>query len=222
MAVTCVQLAGVLGSYVHEARGIQTPYSKFAKGKSLSNPIPSRVGMLLIYLPATMFNLYELIARGSTQFYSDNVFILNVAIFIHFLKRVVETLFVHRYSGDTEGTVAAFIGAYYTVVSWIIIHFHQNLGVKTSLYSMSTKLGIFFFVVGELGNFYHHKILSKLRHDSKFDSRTYFVPNGGLFDYVATPHYFFELIAWLGIAFISQQGSLTNSFTHAAELWSDH
>lgn len=68
-----------------------------------------------------------------------------------------------------------------------------------------------------MGNLYHHYILSTLRKDEpatsdgaakksdSFDIKAnYSVPSGGLFDYVTMPHYFFELIAWLGIAFVSQ------------------
>lgn len=32
----------------------------------------------------------------------------------------------------------------------------------------------------------------------------YKVPAGGLFGFVAAPHYLFELVAWLGVAFCTQ------------------
>ena len=84
------------------------------------------------------------------------------------------------------------------------------------------KYGLVAYFVGQLGNLYHHYILSTLRttdkngnvtvskadnagSDEKFDVKSnYAVPKGGLFDYVTMPHYFFELIAWLGIAIVSQ------------------
>lgn len=76
------------------------------------------------------------------------------------------------------------------------------------------KIGLAAFTVGELGNLFHHYLLSTLRKsdftkdkesDEKFDVKSnYLLPKGGLFDFVTMPHYFFELIAWLGIAFVSQ------------------
>lgn len=50
------------------------------------------------------------------------------------------------------------------------------------------------------GNFYHHKLLADLRKNSL----DYFIPKGGLFDYVVCPHYLFEILTWLGIALLSR------------------
>ena len=62
-------------------------------------------------------------------------------------------------------------------------------------------LGLVLFVVGISGNLYHHYLLSGLR---KKGEKGYMLPKGGLFDYVVCPHYLFEIIGFLGIAFISQ------------------
>ena len=59
--------------------------------------------------------------------------------------------------------------------------------------------------MGLLGNFYHHYILATLRGSDSRNNRKYVAPHGGLFNYVAAPHYFFELIGWLGIAVVAQQ-----------------
>jgi hypothetical protein len=59
------------------------------------------------------------------------------------------------------------------------------------------------------GNLYHHYLLANLRsgNDSKKTDgeKKYVAPKGGLFNYVAAPHYFFELLGWLGIAVVAQQ-----------------
>ena len=60
------------------------------------------------------------------------------------------------------------------------------------------------FALGSLGNFYHHYLLASLRSNKSVGKR-YLPPRGGLFEYVAAPHYFFELIAWAGIAIVSQE-----------------
>ncbi len=66
-------------------------------------------------------------------------------------------------------------------------------------------IGTTVFAVGIAGNFHHHYLLAQLRKDSKNSvaGKKYVAPKGGLFSYVATPHYFFELIGWLGIAMVS-------------------
>ncbi len=61
------------------------------------------------------------------------------------------------------------------------------------------------FAIGIAGNYYHHLLLARLRDHKLSGDSKYIAPKGGLFDYVATPHYLFELIGWLGIAVVSQQ-----------------
>ena len=60
--------------------------------------------------------------------------------------------------------------------------------------------GIVFFVVGEAGNSYHHKLLADLRKKEP----GYHLPHGGWFEYATCPHYFFELLAWLGLVLLSR------------------
>lgn len=61
--------------------------------------------------------------------------------------------------------------------------------------------GIAIFLVGIVGNFYHHCILSKLRKEGE---KEYKIPQGGLFDLVICPHYLFEILGFIGISCISQ------------------
>lgn len=52
---------------------------------------------------------------------------------------------------------------------------------------------------------------------SKDDTVSYAIPSGGLFGYVTMPHYFCELIAWLGLACVTQQ---LNAFLTLADMTS--
>ena len=61
--------------------------------------------------------------------------------------------------------------------------------------------GVLVFAVGAAGNFYHHLLLSRLRAGGK---KVYKIPRGGLFEFVACPHYLFEIVAFFGLAMISQ------------------
>jgi very-long-chain enoyl-CoA reductase len=55
--------------------------------------------------------------------------------------------------------------------------------------------GVAVFAIGEIGNFYYHYYMSNLRSSGKKGN---FLPKGGMFNYVVAPHYFFELLTWLG------------------------
>ena len=206
VAVTTLQVMGTLSSFGMESGNqSQTPYSKFAVEKKLNMPISSKLGMLLIYTPAMIYNGVQasyIPVSGIAELLSDRSKLLVACLLAHFLKRVAETLFLHKYSGKTDFAVASFIGLYYVYVSWVILHF-QYLFIPTSFSSNITLLGVSAFLIGEIGNFYHHYILSNLRNGGNLE---YQVPTGGLFGTVAMPHYFFELIAWLGIAMVAQQG----------------
>ena len=205
--ITAVQVLSIFGSYSAES-GLdsQTPYSKFAIGKTLTKPISSKLGMFIIYFPSMFWlgvNLSKLLSLSNNF---DRKLLLVVSLFGHFTKRVFETLFIHKYSGNTDAYVASGIGFYYLFVSWFILHFQKLVVISKDIYSPSIIIGTVLFLVGEIGNFYHHFLLSNLRKNAEAKTK-YINPTGGLFDYVATPHYFFELVAWLGIALIAQQGN---------------
>ena len=61
--------------------------------------------------------------------------------------------------------------------------------------------GVVVFLLGIIGNFYHHYLLSKLRGNGE---KEYKIPKGGLFELVICPHYLFEIIGFYGVSFISQ------------------
>lgn len=60
--------------------------------------------------------------------------------------------------------------------------------------------GVVLFLVGIMGNLYHHFLLSKLRVKG---DKGYKIPKGGLFKLVICPHYLFEIIDFVGVTFIS-------------------
>ena len=55
--------------------------------------------------------------------------------------------------------------------------------------------------LASVGNLYHHYLLATLR---KPGEKGYKVPRGGFFEYVAAPHYLFELMGWMGIVLMAQ------------------
>lgn len=198
-----------LVSFANLAPAPPTPYSKFSIGDKTPNQVSGRQGMLLIYTPALLGLSYQL---TSSSIVGERAMLVGGLLVAHFAKRVLETLLVHVYSGSVSGAVSGFIGIYYLLTSLMVTWVTQLVPDRT-LSPEAATAGIVLFVVGEIGNLVHHVLLAQLRGPTKSPPSAaaaagrmdkYKVPRGGLFEFVATPHYLFELIAWLGIAVTSQ------------------
>jgi len=225
------QIVSILTSYGNEANpATRVKYSKFAQDfvgrsspseekksddsdsdsdhgkpaapqKEEERKISSRNGMLLIYGPSLMVGILSL-AFGDAFWLLPSKSPAMVMLFVHFLKRVLEVLFLHVYSGTVSAGVSSMIGTYYALGTYLI----GSVAETTIPLSQQEHLvfGSVLFVVGILGNFYHHYLLASLRKNrSGATTKRYIAPHGGLFDYVAAPHYLFELMGWLGIAIVA-------------------
>lgn len=166
-------------------------YSKFRR----VGGIPSRLYMFFIYSAPIVALFFSV--RGYLPNANLVQWIVGGAVFIHFLKRVLESLFLHKYSGTAGILTALLVGSFYSFAAYLIGWLNQN---PIPVVDAWFVLGILVFLVGIGGNFYHHKLLADLR----MDSLDYFIPRGGLFKHVICPHYLFEIITWLGIALLSR------------------
>jgi hypothetical protein len=194
-AIAALQVVMISGRYSEEMTGTPFQYSKFATDESAfkATAIPSKVGMFLFYAPAAVASLIMLFA-------SFGQYETTLLLFLHFLKRDLEVVGIHSFSGSMPVS-SLVVGVYYALSSVLI-----GATAKANPDAIFVQAGVALFVVGQLGNFYHHYLLSKLRKDKpKTTQRRYEPPTGGMFALVATPHYLFELISWLGIACVSQQ-----------------
>ena len=137
-------------------------------------------------------------------------------IAVHFAKRVLECLFLHKYSGTIGVGLSGTIGTYYALCS-LMIALSANDAPSAAVRPVALAL----FALGEMGNLYHHWLLAGLRSGASATTSVtttgYSPPSGGLFEYVAAPHYLFEIVAWWGIALCAQQ---TNALLVAASMTS--
>jgi very-long-chain enoyl-CoA reductase len=129
-----------------------------------------------------------------------------------FGKRVLEVLYLHKYSGHTDLATCVPGGMMYVFYSAVANAYAATLPSYTS--TSATSMGLLLYAGGILGNFWHHKILADLRPPVTKEqtqagtpvAKKYVVPTGGLFPLVTCPHYFFEVVAWLGAGMYSQHG----------------
>ncbi|KAI3893882.1 hypothetical protein MKX03_025214 [Papaver bracteatum] len=179
--ITLIALANLGFS---ELRGKHLHYSKFW------NVGTCRTGMLILYTPAFLAGTASLWLCFDTH---DLRFLLvSSALAFHFFKRDIEVLFVHKYSGGM------------VLNSTILI---SNLPLLLSVPDPETDLkfiGIALFLVGIVGSFYHHCILANLRKEKSGADKGYKIPKGGLFGVVVCPHYFFEILTFIGISLMAQ------------------
>jgi very-long-chain enoyl-CoA reductase len=116
---------------------------------------------------------------------------------IHFTKRVLETLFLHKYSGPIGIFTTFMIAGFYSLCAYLIGYLNRQPVPSADIWFY---IGVVLFIVGILGNFIHHKILADLRKNTL----DYIIPSSGLFNFIVCPHYLFEIVSWLGIFLVSR------------------
>lgn len=195
--------------------GALLTYSKFAQGVKVGPDLPSQFGMMMMYAPSMMIGAYNLVLIGAltpAAILSNRGALLSAMVTIHMGKRVLECAFLHKYSGTMPLSSSAFISVFYSIISIMAVHY-ATLGEPISAKNeMMRSVAVLLFAIGLLGNFYHHYLLATLRQPGETG---YKVPHGGFFDLlggVATPHYTFELVGWLGVALAAQHMLLVASF----------
>jgi len=196
--------------FICERFGLNFGYSKFASaGVDRSIEMPSRVGMFLLYFPAIIVAQIPNFMTDSQTFhgvgpaqiahpYAQRVIWLVTA---HFSKRTLEVLFLHKYSGGINLVSVILISTLYMISAALLTAtalFGMPEGVRPG--QTQSLVGVGVFAVGSLGNLYHHYLLAHLR---KPGETGYKLPRGGMFGWICCPHYFFELVAWLGAAIVS-------------------
>jgi very-long-chain enoyl-CoA reductase len=131
----------------------------------------------------------------------------------HFVKRELETIFVHRFSSATMPAINIFKNsghywllaganiAYWTYSPNAVAQKHTELKLQQDTL---TSVGLIFFVIGELANLYTHFVLANLRPKG---TTIRGIPKGFSFGIVSCPNYTWELLAWTGIWMVTRSWS---------------
>uniref|UniRef100_A0A4W3HHE0 Very-long-chain enoyl-CoA reductase-like n=1 Tax=Callorhinchus milii TaxID=7868 RepID=A0A4W3HHE0_CALMI len=127
----------------------------------------------------------------------------------HYAKRLIETLFVHRFSHGTmplRNTVKNCF-YYWGFTAWLAFYINHPL-YTTPLYGdKQVNLALYTFLVCEVGNFSIHIALRNLRSEG---SRARKIPHPTknpftwLFFLVSCPNYTYEVGAWIGFTIMTQ------------------
>lgn len=165
------------------------------------------IGPLLIHPLIYLLRPYLYSPPAATSFPAPSTLqtLSLVLIVIHFLKRELETLFVHRFSLATMPFRNVFKNSFHywilaglNIAYWI---YSPTAPTSQPITPLLTYPGLLLFLIGEVGNLNTHLVLRQLRSNRRKERG---IPQGLGFGIVTCPNYMFEAMAWVGMALISQ------------------
>jgi very-long-chain enoyl-CoA reductase len=127
----------------------------------------------------------------------------------HYGKRLLETIFVHRFSHGTMPIMNIFKNsAYYWGFAAFVAYYNNHPLYTPPSYGLTQLyIGLFCFLLCELGNFSIHLALRNLRPPGSKERcipRATSNPLTALFNFVSCPNYTYEAGAWLSYSVLSQ------------------
>ena len=127
----------------------------------------------------------------------------------HYLKRIYETIFVHRFSHSTMPIRNLFKNcSYYWGAAAFVSYFTNHPLYTPPCYgNLQIYSGLFLFLLCEVGNYSSHAALRDLRPPGSKERRIPYPtsdPFTFLFKFVSCPNYTYETGAWLGFAIMTQ------------------
>jgi len=132
---------------------------------------------------------------------------------LHYAKRILETIFVHRFSHSTMPIRNLFKNCtyYWGFAAFMAYYINHPLYTEPHFGALQVNFGLIGFLVCELGNFSIHILLKNLRPAGSKDRKIPFPttnPLTLLFNLVSCPNYTYEVGAWLSFAILTQCGAV--------------
>ena len=126
-------------------------------------------------------------------------------IVLHFVKRELETLFVHKFSANTMPVRNVFKNSFfYWAASGLLcayfIYSPTSLAAKADQ-PLIDATGVLLYLFGETGNALVHLYLSSLRTTGGTERK---IPVGYGFGLVTCPNYMYEILSWVAIILVSR------------------
>lgn len=122
----------------------------------------------------------------------------------HFVRRTWEAAYVHLYSRgrvNMSDWLVEYI-YYWGFATWLAFSLPVPTEEGAGPLSGLRLVGLCLWLTGQFGNFYSHQKLRQLRQSSSNLENKLVLPYGFLFDYVSCPHYFFEILSWVGFSLL--------------------
>ncbi|KYK61212.1 steroid alpha reductase family protein [Drechmeria coniospora] len=128
----------------------------------------------------------------------------------HFVKRELETLFVHKFSANTMPAFNIFKNSFFYwafsgLLAAVSIYSPRSLAARADLRILDAA-GTVIYLFGEMGNALVHLYLSSLRSTGGTERR---IPSGYGFSLVTCPNYMFEVLSWVGVILVSRDWAVT-------------
>ncbi len=149
----------------------------------------------------------NLLPEALWNFYSEVVVVPLVMWGVHYARRFAEVLFLHDYRRRMGCFDTCGVQVYYWGFGiWVGLSMNFHLGYLGP-HPMFLYPGLILFTIGEIGNCAAHVSLKRLRQKPRtkqqMSSSKRVMPTGAMFKYVSCPNYTFEIISWIGFAFVS-------------------
>jgi len=160
------------------------------------------LGALLLY-PVFWIPQVRAIAYGDSTHWVPHI-IQTYALAcwtLHYVKRELETIFVHKFS---KGTMPAFnllknSGYYWMAAVAVSFFVNHPKYLPPSLEKANIALG--FFVLFEFLNFITHIQLANMRPGNE---KRYVIPRGLWWNWMTCPNYTFEVASWVSFSVMTQ------------------
>ncbi|KAK7495826.1 hypothetical protein BaRGS_00012816 [Batillaria attramentaria] len=166
-------------------------------------------GPLVIYLifytrPAIIYG-----AGADKLPYAQVVNIAAACWTFHYAKRLLETVFVHRFSHATMPIKNIFKNSmyYWGFASFVAYFMNHPMYTPPAYGDLQVYGGLAAFVLGELGNFSIHVALRNLRPPGTKDRKIPYStsnPFTWLFGLVSCPNYTYEAVSWIAFTVMTQ------------------
>lgn len=172
--------------------------------KDLGPQIGYRTTFLVEYAGPIAFILFyasrpSFLYGAATKPFNHTQILFIVLFAAHFIKRELETIFVHKFSRPTMPLKQIFKNSiyYWSFAAFIGYRLCHPLYTAPANFQQSVA-GAGIMIVNELLNFAVHLQLSLRRTSDGDSSRTF--PGGPLFSLVTCPNYFHEIMSWVGFS----------------------
>jgi very-long-chain enoyl-CoA reductase len=146
-------------------------------------------------------------ADAASKPYAQVVHIAAMCYTAHYAKRLLETIFVHRFSHATMPIRNLFKNCSYYWGFTAFVAYHVNHPLYTTPNNIQIYISLAFFALSEFGNLSIHLLLRDLRPPGS-TARKIPYPNMNpftqLFRYVSCPNYTYEFYSWLAFTIMTQ------------------